>query len=356
MRDQEYTEGLEDLIRYVNRYSNTKEMNMIEIGSYAGESTKIFAKNFKSVTAIDPFINDYDPNDVTCSFMELEKVYHTFKKVVDGHDNIKHIRMTSDDAVNLLNDSKFDFIYIDGLHTYEQIKKDITNYLPLLKPNCLIAGHDYHKNHMGVVKGVEELLGKPDLVFSDTSWIKNMSTMFLNIVTPCSRPENLLTISKSINIPRENYRWIVVFDGVSLPDKELIPENCEIYTYTDKNSKVGHAQRNFALKLIKDGHVYFNDDDTIIHPELWENIKSSNEDFISFMQQDKNGSIRLKGDTIQVYKIDSHNFITKNSIIGTTEYDITDYNADGHFATECFGKAKTKKYINKVLSTYNYLR
>jgi len=42
--------------------------------------------------------------------------------------------------------------------------------------------------------------------------------MFLNIITPSCRPENLHKISKSINIPRENYRWIVVFDLEEIPD------------------------------------------------------------------------------------------------------------------------------------------
>lgn len=172
MRDQVYTKGLEDLIAYVKQHGDTKKMNMIEIGSYAGESTQIFAKEFKSVIAIDPFINDYDPNDITCSYMELEKVYDTFKEVVDRNDNIKHIRMISDDAVESLKGTSVDFIYIDGLHTYEQIKKDIKNYLPLLKPNCLIGGHDYHRNWGGVVKGINELLGDPDATFLDTSWIK----------------------------------------------------------------------------------------------------------------------------------------------------------------------------------------
>ena len=104
--------------------------------------------------------------------MKLEKVYDTFKEVVDRNNNIKHIRMTSDDAIESLVGMSVDFIYIDGLHTYEQIKKDITNYLPLLKTNCLIGGHDYHVNWSGVVKGVNELLGEPDAKFSDTSWIK----------------------------------------------------------------------------------------------------------------------------------------------------------------------------------------
>jgi hypothetical protein len=180
--------------------------------------------------------------------------------------------------------------------------------------------------------------------------------MFLNIITPCSRPENLKLIAKSINIPREHYRWIVVFDGLNLPNEELIPDNCEIYSHKDKNSVVGHSQRNFALKLINDGHVYFNDDDTIIHPELWENIKDLDDDFISFSQNDKKGIMRVVGNVIAIARVDSHNFITKNSIIGDTTFNITKYEADGYFAVECFAKAKTKKFINKVLSIYNYLR
>ena len=97
--------------------------------------------------------------------------------------------------------------------------------------------------------------------------------MILNIITPCSRPENLHLISKSINIPKENYRWIVVFDFDELPDKELIPNNCEVYLHRDSDSTAGHAQRNYAIDLIEDGYVYSNDDDTLLHPELWENIK-----------------------------------------------------------------------------------
>jgi hypothetical protein len=180
--------------------------------------------------------------------------------------------------------------------------------------------------------------------------------MFLNIITPCSRPENLLRISESINIPKENYRWVIVYDGIMLPKDELIPENCEIYFHTDMKSKVGHSQRNFALKLINDGHVYFNDDDTIIHPNLWDNIKNLDSDFISFKQEEKNGKLRLMGNLIKVFNIDSHNFIVKRSIIGDTLFIVDDYNADGYFAEECYSKSNTKNYINKVLSTYNILR
>ncbi len=174
MRDELYTRGLENLIRHIQKFFDTKEMNMIEIGSYAGESTKIFAKHFKKIIAIDPYINDYDPTDITCEYMKLENVYNEFKSVVSNFNNIEHIKKTSDDAIyDLLNES-FDFIYIDGMHTYEQVKKDIINYLPLVKSNYFIGGHDYHRTWMGVVNAVKETLGEPDMIFEDTSWIKKL--------------------------------------------------------------------------------------------------------------------------------------------------------------------------------------
>lgn len=180
--------------------------------------------------------------------------------------------------------------------------------------------------------------------------------MFLNIITPCSRPNNLLTISKSINIPKKDYRWIIVCDSESLPDEKLIPKNCEIYYHKDLGSTSGNSQRNYAINMVKKGHIYFNDDDTIIHPDLWNNIKDLNNDFISFIQLEKNGFVRLQGNFINVGHIDSHNFIVDQKIVGNTRFITDKYDADGYFAVECFNKAISHYYINKPLSIYNLLR
>ena len=180
--------------------------------------------------------------------------------------------------------------------------------------------------------------------------------MYLNIITPCSRPENLHQISKSINIPKENYRWIIIFDSLTLPKKDYIPDNCEYYLCKDSKSVSGNGQRNLALDLVKKGHIYFNDDDTLLHPNLWENIKEYNSDFISFIQVNKDGSVRLKGDNINVSYIDSHNFIISYKILDDNRFIIDKYDADGYFAKKCFENSKIKKYINKPLSIYNQLR
>jgi hypothetical protein len=174
MRASDYMEGLEDLIGYINKVFPTKNMNMIEIGSYAGESTELFSKHFNKVIAIDPFINDYDSNDLTCNYLPLTEVYNIFTNVIDKYDNIVHIRHTSDDAIIQLKETQVDFVYIDGLHTYEQIKKDIANYLPLIVQGGFIGGHDYHPVWQGVINGVNETIGAPEITFKDTSWLKQL--------------------------------------------------------------------------------------------------------------------------------------------------------------------------------------
>lgn len=179
----------------------------------------------------------------------------------------------------------------------------------------------------------------------------------LNIVTPCSRFNNLSIIEKSINIPKSEMRWIIVFDRDSIPDV-YIPSFAEIYCHTNPLSIVGHAQRNFALDLIDNGHIYFNDDDTIIHPDLWSNIeyKLSDYDFISFDQSNKDGSPRLKGNNITLHQIDSHNFITKKILSKNIRFHIDKYDADGYFAIDCYKQSKSPLYISKTLSIYNSLR
>ena len=174
MRNKKFTEGLYDLINYVNKFSETKNMNMIEIGSYAGESTKIFSEHFKTVLSIDPYLNDYDVKDPACSYMDLNNVYYHFIENTKNLNNITHIRKKSDDAILNIKDLTFDFVYIDGLHTKEQVEKDIINYLPHIKSNHYIGGHDYHTNWPDVIEIVNKFFGKPDMVFKDSSWIKKI--------------------------------------------------------------------------------------------------------------------------------------------------------------------------------------
>ena len=170
MRDDYSSQGLLDLIKELGDTSN---MRMVEIGSFIGESTIIFAQHFKEVIAIDPFLSGYHEEDPTSRF-DFNDVYQEYLDRTKPYKNIKTITLTSDDAFYILKDELFDFIYIDGLHTYEGVLTDIKNYQPLVKPGGYIGGHDLGPTWEGIEKAVKEVYGKPDKVFKDTSWIKKL--------------------------------------------------------------------------------------------------------------------------------------------------------------------------------------
>lgn len=178
---------------------------------------------------------------------------------------------------------------------------------------------------------------------------------FLNIITPCSRPENLHSIAESINIPRNSYQWFVVFDAKEKSvDKKFIPENATVIYHQDPRSKVGHAQRNIALRSIKNGYVYFLDDDTLLHPALYKSIEHLKNDFIHFDQANPDGSKRIGG-IVKVNHIDTGSAVVLRSLIADIRFQINLYNADGHFWVAMAQKANNVKYIQKTLSIYNAL-
>ncbi|MFW5891394.1 MAG: class I SAM-dependent methyltransferase [bacterium] len=58
-------------------------------------------------------------------------------------------------------DESVDFIYIDGDHKYQSVKKDFKKWYPKLRKGGLFAAHDYVKTKScGVVKAADEFFKK----------------------------------------------------------------------------------------------------------------------------------------------------------------------------------------------------
>ena len=74
------------------------------------------------------------------SDVNFSKIIIKNKIGVDPQSGGTH-RMTSDDFFKQ-NKNKFDLIFIDGLHIYEQVLKDIENSLKILNENGVILIHD----------------------------------------------------------------------------------------------------------------------------------------------------------------------------------------------------------------------
>ena len=226
MRDGEQEDGL---LSMIDDLGDTKNMTMIEIGSYLGESTIMFAQKFKKVITIDPFIDNYDDSEYPKEYTPLSLVYEKFLENISNYSNVFHIRKKSDDAIFDIID-KVDFVYIDGHHTYEQVKKDIINYKKVIKDGGIIGGHDFSDVWQErVVKAVEEYLGWPDKIYEDYSWVKKlkknmMNTYFdkifyINLAKDTDRNEYMLSQFQEFDITNFERYEAIVYEEV--PDVSL---------------------------------------------------------------------------------------------------------------------------------------
>jgi|TARA_B100000035_G_C21001148_1_gene554985 cephalosporin hydroxylase len=157
-----------------------ENLKMIEIGSYMGESTMMFASSniFTEIHCIEPFSGYEEFNDMFAINWDI--VYDEFKTNTRHFDNITLHKDFSYNIADKFKNGSYDFLYIDASHEYEDVLKDINLFLPKLKSNGIIAGHDYIPEWSGLMKAVDETVGKPDRTFWDTSWIKEVDKNYFD--------------------------------------------------------------------------------------------------------------------------------------------------------------------------------
>ena len=123
----------------------------IFVESFKGKLTYNFPHNYHRWDLIEYLIkkNNYsDYLEIGCDQDQLfSKVKIKNKKGVDPV-NGGNVRKTSDDFFRN-NKDKFDIVFIDGLHTHEQVKKDILNSVNCLNENGIILVHDCMPDSIG---------------------------------------------------------------------------------------------------------------------------------------------------------------------------------------------------------------
>ena len=114
-----------------------------------------FMKQMKSPVVLEIGCDVGDTSQLLLDCNESLKLY-----TIDPYgDRFKLYRLTSDDAADEFEKEFFDLIFIDGLHTYEQLSKDCANYYSKLKTGGIFAGHDYTVSE-GVNRAVNEFVAK----------------------------------------------------------------------------------------------------------------------------------------------------------------------------------------------------
>ena len=151
----------EQLAELLKSHFKDKKIRGIELGTLNGATLAYVIENCPNVTMI---AIDVDP--VTDMFRTRTSEYESRVLLLVGKTDIaiKHWRN--------LGMGQVDFVWVDADHEYRQVKKDILNYLPLVKEGGIIGGHDYHCTRAwGVTQAVNEIFDKKILhLGKDLTW------------------------------------------------------------------------------------------------------------------------------------------------------------------------------------------
>lgn len=168
----------------INLISKFKPKNFLEIGVLEGVTSrnvcellnKINNGNF-SFIGIDLFGDDVMENNskeftpISYKFNNpLKWIY--FKLILKMDPNskecVEHLLKKFENSVNIIKGyskivlkeidlKKIDFVFLDGGHSYETVKKDLDLLIANLNENSIILCDDYNINHYGVKKAVDEI-------------------------------------------------------------------------------------------------------------------------------------------------------------------------------------------------------
>lgn len=159
-----------------------------EIGVWKGDFSKRILNTVKpkKLYLIDPwFFNTEYKNamyggSVEKSQKDMDEIYKSilinFRKEIN-QEKIEVFRNKFEDLLDKFPDNYFDWIYIDGDHTYNAVVKDLDNVTKKVKEGGLITGDDYTTGGWwkgGVKKAVDEYI-----VNNPEKEIKIMGSQFI---------------------------------------------------------------------------------------------------------------------------------------------------------------------------------
>lgn len=162
--------------------------NFLEIGSFLGQSTALMAtlirKSGKKINfhAVDPWTDEsYDTHEIRVSLTKGSYKHQVERSLSELGltDYVKLHQMTSEDAYEKFkdDDTKFRWIFIDGLHDYDNVNFDISRWKNMLTEDGIIGGDDYLSP--GVTKAVGEHFTNYEISNGNWPfWIKRKSKDF----------------------------------------------------------------------------------------------------------------------------------------------------------------------------------
>lgn len=146
-------------ILFILCYTQVIKGDVLEIGSFKGKSTSYLYRAIEqtndSLIVIDHFQGVIGKENIYGDFKDI------FIENMNKIGNIKKIKIHNGKSTEMLNsikDNSLRFIYIDGDHTFEGIKNDLTICLNKLKKNGIIVLDDYFNGFPELVESVNLII------------------------------------------------------------------------------------------------------------------------------------------------------------------------------------------------------
>ena len=170
----------------LNHIKKRKPKNFLEIGVFHGVTSRnvcellysFYGNDFK-FTGIDLFVNnetllkdEYIPKIKFSN--PLKTIYYKYIIRLDPYSvdsilrllkkfqkNVNIIKGNSNKVLKEINVNKFDYVFLDGGHKYETVKKDLENLIQIVNNNGTILCDDYDLSYApGVKKAIEDFVSE----------------------------------------------------------------------------------------------------------------------------------------------------------------------------------------------------
>jgi hypothetical protein len=165
-----------------NHFGILKPICGVEVGVWRGELSETLLVEIPRLTLhmVDPWetLDGVTPTmpkhlDEVIAAREEAEARTQFKK------RIIHQMTSRQAASDMYLKRQVEFVFLDACHTYESVCDDIAVWLPLVKPNGIICGHDYNgvgdrRCGWGVKRAVDEAFGdKVQVLPGNVWWVLN---------------------------------------------------------------------------------------------------------------------------------------------------------------------------------------
>lgn len=260
-----------------------KNLKIAELGVFRGDFSKILLDTLQpeELFLVDIFPSvmcsgDKDGNNML--YENLEEYYPKLLETYKDNKNVKIVKSTTQDFLTSLPDNFLDIVYIDADHSYEGVKRDLELSLKKVKPDGIIAGHDYlyMRENDGVSRAVDEFCKtynrKISILTEDgcpTFVIYNTPKINVSLVTACKDRNNCLEAVLPSWLQHNEITEVIIVDWSSknsLQNLTKLDTRIKVIRVEEEEYYIPSQANNIGVKFATGDYILRVDTDYFLNP------------------------------------------------------------------------------------------